>query len=213
MNFVNPQHLSAMVQYSIFRADEYSSEIPKDVEDAPVGFTGAKTRHLLNNICKTPGTRYLEVGLWAGATFCSALYRNQAIGVGIDNWSEFGGPKQECLSNVNRWVGHPRATLVDSDCFKVDVTQLPHAPFNVFFYDGGHSEEDHYRALGHFAPCLAGTFVFLVDDWQQLEAQRGTLYAMRDLGWKVHTEWVKRSIDNDEKNWWCGLYLAVVSKK
>ena len=55
----------------------------------------------------------------------------------IDNWSEFGGPKDEFLTNFNTYKGENDAEFIENDCFKVDVSQLP--KFNMYMYDGNHT--------------------------------------------------------------------------
>jgi hypothetical protein len=56
------------------------------------GFSGTKTRHLYNSICSAPWAKYLEVGVWKGSTFVSALYNNtHCNATAIDNWSAFSG--------------------------------------------------------------------------------------------------------------------------
>lgn len=56
------------------------------------GFSGKKFRTFMNNlISEVPEPRYLEIGLFHGASFCPAIYRNSVRAVGIDNWSEYGG--------------------------------------------------------------------------------------------------------------------------
>ena len=36
--------------------------------------------------------------------------------------------------------------------------------FNIYMYDGNHSEDSHFKALDHFFPCLDDEFIYLVDD-------------------------------------------------
>ena len=79
------------------------------------GFSGAKTRHLYNNLCsfrKPDGseTEYLEIGTFAGSTFVSALYGNgHVFGTGIDNFTEltegaYGDPKDDFFRNVSTFL-------------------------------------------------------------------------------------------------------------
>jgi len=90
--------------------------------------------------------------------------------------------------------------------------------FNVYFFDGPHSEEDHYDALLIMWPRLAGTFVFLVDDWNCAEARRGTERALRDLGLRyglrvLYAEALGSGRQaNDLGPWHNGLFLSVLQK-
>jgi hypothetical protein len=110
------------------------------------GMTGTFTRNFYNQIVKnTPSPVYLEIGTWKGSSVCSAMYNNRATVVCIDNWSEFNGPKNEFLQNFEKYKGENNASFIEQDCFKVDISTLP--KFNIYMYDGGHSEQDHFNAL------------------------------------------------------------------
>ena len=67
------------------------------------GMSGTKTRHFYNNLLNTEDARYLEIGTWKGSSVCSAICGNKAKVVCIDNWSEFGGPKEEFIQNFNNF--------------------------------------------------------------------------------------------------------------
>ena len=41
------------------------------------GMSSDKVRHFLNNICSLEHGNYLEIGVWKGSTFISALYKNK----------------------------------------------------------------------------------------------------------------------------------------
>ena len=175
------------------------------------GMSGNKGRHLLNNLCSIPQTRYLEVGMWRGSTLCSAIKGNSVIATGIDNWSEFGGPMGDCKNNVEKCKGSSQVKIIDQDCFTVDKSSLD-GPYNVYFYDGGHSEIEQYKAITYFDEVMADSFVLVVDDWMQLEVVRGTLFGLKDMKYDILWENHCRSVDFNRDDWWCGLYLAVVSK-
>ena len=91
------------------------------------------------------------------------MYGNKSLVVCIDNWSEFGGPKSEFLINFEKFKGENEAKFIENDCYKVDVSVLP--KFNIYMYDGNHSNESHYKALLHYYNCLDDMFIFIVDDW------------------------------------------------
>ena len=63
--------------------------------------SGQKYRTFINLfVHSSPNPRYLEVGSWAGSTAVSALYGNQVKAVCIDNWSQFGGPRDKFFANI-----------------------------------------------------------------------------------------------------------------
>jgi hypothetical protein len=66
------------------------------------GMSGTKYRFFINSLVRgLPDARYLEVGSWAGSTLCSAIHGNKVLAVAIDNWSEFGGPR-DAFNEVQR---------------------------------------------------------------------------------------------------------------
>ena len=70
------------------------------------------------------------MGCWTGSTLCSAISRKRVRATGIDNWSEFGGPKDQFLANVNRFkVPEAHVTFVECDFRKLDIASL--GTFNV----------------------------------------------------------------------------------
>ena len=74
--------------------------------------SGLKTRHFYNNLLNFDDARYLEIGSWKGSSVCSAMYNNNAMIICVDNWSEFGGPKDEFLVNFNKFIGNNNARFI-----------------------------------------------------------------------------------------------------
>ena len=182
------------------------------------GMSGTKTRHFYNNLLNMDDARYLEIGTWKGSSVCSAMCGNNARVVCIDNWSEFGGPKDEFLFNFNLFKGENDAQFIEDDCFKVDPATLP--KFNIYMYDGNHTNESHYKALLHFYSCLDDIFIFIVDDWNCDEVRNGTTQSMQTLNLKVlYEKEIRLTWDNTHtpyeqarNGWWNGIYFAILQK-
>jgi hypothetical protein len=183
------------------------------------GMSGSKTRHFYNNLPTLEDSRYLEIGTWAGSTVCAAMRGNSAKVVCIDNWSQFGGPKQEFLNNFNKFKGNNDASFIENDCFKIDVSTLP--KFNMYLYDGDHSFESHYKALTYFIDCLDDTFIFVVDDWNWEGIRLATKKAIADLNLKVCYDVEVRTTNDDSHPvlgsplqliWHNGMYACVLQK-
>lgn len=164
--------LEEQIKKSLEKANSCQSKITKEILDLN-GMTGKKTRHFYNNICSMDDARYLEIGTWKGSSVCAAMCGNQMSCVCIDNWSEFGGPKKEFLRNFNKFKGLNNARFIEKDCWDVDVSDL--GTFNIYMYDGDHTETSHFQALQHYLPCLDDEFIYLVDDWNWEDVIVGTL--------------------------------------
>ncbi len=203
-------HWIRHVTESLFAAYRSISKLPQEILAVP-GYSSPQVRHLLNNLCDFPGCRYLEVGTWQGATALSACYLNAGSFKAIDDFSEFGGPRDACLRNQERWSGRCRFELIDCDAWSYDVGTL--GPVNMYFYDGAHTEEDQYRAFVHFDPVFSDPFIAVVDDWNWDHVRKGTRRAFNQLSYRQLALWNLYSPGNyTYDGWWNGVFLAVVSR-
>jgi hypothetical protein len=183
------------------------------------GMSGKKTRHFYNNIVNKDDARYLEIGTWKGSSVCSAMCGNKATVLCIDNWSEFGGPKNEFLVNFDAYKGENNASFLEEDCYKVDISPLP--KFNIYMYDGNHTEDSHYKALLHYYNCLDDMFIFMVDDWNWKEVRNGTYNSIKKLNLNVLYEREIKTTNDDthpvwgsieQQQWHNGIYVAILKK-
>ena len=170
-------NLAQHVEDSLSKANNDDSGLTDEILDIE-GMSGRKTRHFYNNLCSAPDVRYLEIGTWKGSTFCSAMYNNNITCLGIDNWSLFGGPKEEFLQNFNKFRGDNNAAFIEKSCWEVDVSAI--GKFNIYMYDGKHTKNSQYQALNYYLPCLDDEFIFIVDDWNEGRVQHGTLDSIKD---------------------------------
>jgi hypothetical protein len=206
-----------LIEISFQNAENNLSKITNDIISID-GMSGTKTRHFYNNLLNIPDARYLEIGTWKGSSVCSAMCENKAKVICIDNWSEFGGPKNEFLVNFEKFKGENEATFIENDCYKVDVSILP--KFNIYMYDGNHTNESHYKALLHYYNCLDDVFIFIVDDWNWKDVRDGTINSIQKLNLKVLYEkeirltWDDSHTSQPEASdtWWNGIYVAILQK-
>ena len=183
------------------------------------GYLGTFTRHFYNNIGSLPGLNLLEIGLWRGASSCCFLDQNWIRATFIDNWSEFGGPKEECLRNIRSCIGGSRIKIIEHDCFSIDKSDLE--KYHVYSYDGPHSFDDHYRAIINFYNHLHDIAIIIVDDWNRKHVRDATLKAIKDLEIPIFYE--REIILNEEDlidmprhkgkdHWWDGIYVFAFNK-
>lgn len=214
---VVPSRYRSVLEAAFARAEAGDSQITGDIKRME-GMSGLKTRHFYNNLVAMPDARYLEIGTWKGSSVCAAMCGNEAVVVCIDNWSQFGGPKDDFLRNFETHRGKNDARFLEADCFEVDVTALP--KINIYMYDGDHSEESQYRALEHFMDRLDDVFIYVVDDWNAPSVRAGTRRAILSLGLQVTHERELRLTQDDthtptpeaRATWWNGMYAAVIKK-
>ena len=205
--------LVAAVSESI---DFTASLLPHTVAHA-TGMSGRRFRAFLNYLVGCiPSCVYLEIGTWRGATLRAAIHRNEgARGIAIDNWSEFAGPRAEFIASM---AGYSNWQLIDGDFRTVDYAAV--GPVNVFFYDGGHAEEDQYDGVILPQRALADQHVMIIDDWNWPYVREATYRALADLGSTiVHQIEVRTALDgehpatsNEQSDWHNGCLIAVIQK-
>jgi hypothetical protein len=206
------------IENAFYNAEKYHSKITNEIVNMD-GMSGIKTRCFYNNLLNIDDARYLEIGTYKGSSVCSAMCNNKAKVICIDNWSEFGGPKDEFLINFNNFKGNNDATFIENDCFKVDVSVLP--KFNIYMYDGNHTNNSHYKALLHYYNCLDDIFIFIVDDWNWEDVRNGTINSIKNLNLKVlYEKEIRLTWDNShtpveqaKATWWNGMYVAILQKE
>jgi hypothetical protein len=209
--------LKKHIEVAFYNASNNESKITDEILNMS-GFSGKKTRHFYNNLLNKDDARYLEIGTWKGSSVCSAMCGNKAKIICIDNWSEFGGPKDEFLTNFNTYKGVNEASFIEQDCYKVDISQLP--KFNIYMYDGNHTKDSHYNALVYYYNCLDDMFVFIVDDWNWEDVRNGTYDSLKKLNLSVlYEKEVRLTHDNShthdalaKETWHNGIYIAILQK-
>jgi hypothetical protein len=188
------------------------------------GMSSKKVRIFLNEIVDV-NTNYLEIGVWKGSTFISALYNNSPkFACAIDNFSLPNNPsknfKENCAANnISNY------TLFEDDGFSISLEQKKLLQdINVYFYDADHGELGSEKALTHFYDNLASEFIFIVDDWSHIPVQTGTRNGIRKTNLHIVKEWVLQGVEKRLQNtkpkmlkedilWWNGLYVAVCKKQ
>lgn len=203
---------------AIRQAEHHVSKLEGDVLEIH-GMSGLNNRHFLNTLCNFEGARYLEIGSLAGASLCAAVYNNRIEATAIDDWSQFTRPKKLFYRNLEKYQGDASVRVIESDCFEVNPDDL--GRFNIFFYDGDHSEENQYKALKHFFPVLEDRAIVIVDDWNWPQVRAGTHKAIQELDVKIlYEEEIKLPEEEvrdmprhaGKQTWWNGIYVALLEK-
>lgn len=182
------------------------------------GMSGKKYRDFINQLLSTLSpTRYLEIGVWQGSTLCAALNNNTVTATAIDNWSQFNGPRDKFFGNLRRVQGNSNTLVLEQDFRKINYSLLP--KHNVYFFDGPHDHQDHYDALSVPMDALEDEFVLIVDDWNSLTVQQGTLAALNDFKFKYQgftilttTDGSYPDINMQNSDWHNGYFIASISK-
>jgi len=188
------------------------------------GMSGRKYRALINNLVEfTDDARYLEVGSHAGSTACSAIYGNSCAATCIDNWSEFGGPKELFHRNITQCLTENiKFNFIEKDFRDVDYANI--GKFNIYMFDGPHGEQDQCDGVTIAQDALDDIYTLIVDDWNNQQVRNGTqraLEALEQAGQKVIARLdIFSNIDNgyperthQYSDWHNGYVFMVMSKK
>ena len=180
------------------------------------------TRHFLNNICSYDGTKYLEVGVYAGGTFYSALQNNNIKGYAVDDFEKAYAPWRDDI----KFVGHkdPKKAFLQPPWWPdkrydfellegkvVDIT-IPEK-CNVIFYDADHDPLQQYKNINHLLQFCEDEFILLVDDANM----SGVVESVEDLvkHKKLNVLFERKiltSIPEDQSSWWNGIYILLIQK-
>lgn len=219
--------LRRQAERALAAAEGGRSKLPPSVL-ALEGYSSPTVRHFLNNLCAFPAARYLEVGTWKGSSLMSASYGNPGRFTAVDNFSHFvqardeGRQARERLRQVRRrFARWCRVQFHESNCWEPSLLERLPRGVNVYYYDGGHTYEDQYRAFSHLHPVLAPRYVAVVDDWNRAYVRDATRAALSDLAHEVTWEremftrgWFRHQASGEwpPVHWFNGLFVAVVRK-
>lgn len=214
---------AALIKSAFSKAVQENTELPEWILRLH-GMSGRRYRIFINQLIKTiEDAKYLEVGSWAGSTACSAIYGNKVYCTCIDNWSEFGGPKDQFHRNVKAAIspdGINGLRCYEEDFRAVDYRTI--GKFNVYLFDGPHSTQDQYDGLKFPLPALEDVFIFIVDDWNDPRPREGTHKAIEELGIEVvYSMQIRTSngidrvypeIVSQHSHWHNGYFISVCKK-
>lgn len=208
------------VKEALSRALAGAGKLGQDILDIE-GMSGHKYRLFINNLIESlENPRYLEVGVWAGSTLCSAIYKNRVRTTAIDNWSEFNGPFDKFFHNLARFKG-PGASVSFIERNFRDVNFAALGKFNVYLFDGPHSAQDQYDGVTIAQPALDDQFVLIVDDWNWKQVREGTQKGLQDARVSIdYKAEIRTTLDNSHpavsgscSDWHNGYFVAVLSKE
>lgn len=208
--------------YSLFLKQAYQSSIEGTDSlnshwKSIGGMSGKKYRAFINSLIKLiPDPKYLEIGSYMGSTACAAISGNNLKATCIDNWSQFGGPKQAFIDNTNLCLSESQCELqlIEEDFRKIDYSSI--GKFNVYMFDGPHEDIDQYEGITMVQNALDDVYVLIVDDYNNESIRISSLKALEDLNSKILS-----SIEiitpypgdrMETSNWHNGYFMAVIKK-
>ncbi|PYQ83445.1 MAG: hypothetical protein DMG02_33675 [Acidobacteria bacterium] len=165
---------------ALFRGFPHGEE-PLDPRFAEVleivpGLARANNLALLNLVakCLGPGETYVEVGAFRGTSLIGAMLDNEAVDfVAIDDFSRGDGSREQLERNLARFGLAGRATILEGDAFELLRSDaLVDRRVGAYYYDAGHTYEEHCDGLVLAEPYLVDGALVIVDDtdWDFVDA-------------------------------------------
>jgi len=117
---------------------------------------------------------FVNVGIWNGFTFLAGMLNNpEKICIGIDNFSQFGGPRQQFLERFNKMKSQNHFFMnMDYEKYFSDIHSKE---IGFYIYDGEHSYKNQLNGLLKADPFLAENALILIDDINWEEPHQATL--------------------------------------
>lgn len=161
----------------------------------------------------TKGLKYLEIGVFRGATLANAG-EVASLAVGIDDFSQFDADGFNEKATYEKIKDLYSCELIKGDCYKRSTINKAKklSPFDVFFYDGHHGKSQTFEAIKKYNPLMADSYVFIVDDWNLDQVQEGTFEALESL--KIEYKELEKHFTgkNASKDYWNGIAVFQVVK-
>ena len=212
------------IDESIHWGEKEVSKLTQDVMNIH-GITSNKIRCFLNNICSIGGT-YLEIGVFRGATFCSAIYQNDIYAIGLDNFASPNlmpmgvsqklasylkqritiSPQEDFLSNVKQFGNPEQIDVYKTDYTTFDYTQLP--KLDIVFYDGDTRFHDQYITLKKIIPQFSNQTILIMDDWNWNSGALEKVFEEENL-FVTHRRDLYTS-GEDMEDFWNGLGIFLI---
>lgn len=152
-----------------------------------------------------PGSAcFLNIGVWHGYTFFAGMAGNpEKRCIGVDNFTEFGGPRAEFLRRFSS-LRTPFHEFHDADWRS--YMSGHRLPIGVFFYDASHDAESQYEALRAAHPHLIPGAIVLVDDWNWTSPREGTERFRKEFP-GYETVFEVRTSCNAHPTFWNGIVV------
>lgn len=218
--------LTNHIDESIHWGEMEVSKLTQDVMDIH-GITSNKVRCFLNNICSIGGN-YLEIGVFRGATFCSAIYGNDIHAIGLDNFASPNlmpmgvsqklatylrqnievAPQDDFINNIKRFGNTDNVDVYKTDYTLFDYTMLP--KLDIVFYDGDTRFHDQYVTLKKVVPQFNKQTILIMDDWNWNSGAFGKVVEEENLIITHYREIFTNGEDMD--SFWNGLGIFLIER-
>ncbi|MBV8098395.1 MAG: class I SAM-dependent methyltransferase [Verrucomicrobia bacterium] len=156
--------------------------------------------------CMNPKACFVNVGVWNGFTLLSGMVGNPGKRcIGVDNFSEFGGPREQFLGRFNAYKSESHE-FFDAD-YRAYFESVHTGEIGFYIYDGNHSYENQLLGLKLAEPFFGSGAVVLVDDTNGSEPRQATLDFIHQSANKYEILRDTNTLANKHPTFWNGIII------
>jgi len=151
-------------------------------------------------------TAFVNVGVWHGYTFlCGVVGNPDKKCIGVDNFSEFDGPREEFLE---RFENHKNKNHLFYDMdYQKYFSEKHKGPIGFYIYDGNHSKENQFNGLQVAEPFFSKDCLILIDDINWASVMEGTEEFIKQSSHTYEVIAEQPTIHNYHPTFWNGITL------
>ena len=167
--------------------------------------------HVINQICKqlSKNQIYLNIGCWKGFSLIAGMIDTSCKVIGIDNFSQFNGPKNEFYSNFNKYRKKDMHFFYEDD-YKIFFKNLKktNQKIGFYYYDGEHSYKNQYENLEIADNFLTQGSIVLIDDINFSDVKNATkdFINKSKSNYKILKE-IKTANNHCHPSFWNGIII------
>ena len=153
-----------------------------------------------------PQQAFVNIGVWRGFSLFSGILNNlHTTCIGVDNFSQFGGPKEDFYKDFEAQAGEQHH-FYEMDY--VDYFRYVHQqPIGFYIYDGNHTYQNQLFGLHLAEPFFAEGCHILIDDTDHDPVRRGTLDFLKRSTHEYRVILDERTYCNAHPTFWNGIML------
>ena len=133
--------------------------------------------HIINQVSKNLSSDqlYLNIGCWKGFSLIAGMIDTSCKVIGVDDFSQFGGPRDEFIKNFNKYKKKNIHYFYDQD-YKLFFQNFEktNQKIDFYFYDGEHSYKNQYENLEIADNFLNSNAIIMIDDINFPEVESGS---------------------------------------
>ena len=149
---------------------------------------------------------YVNIGVWNGFTFLSGLVNNpHKKCIGVDNFSEFGSPREEFMARFNRYKSDSHH-FYEMD-YEHYFREVHRDSIGFYIYDGEHSYRNQLKGLQIAEQFFSDDCIILIDDTNIFDVHQATIDFMAQSKHKYEVILDQKTFHNAHPTYWNGLIV------